>query len=275
MLPTQTLPLAFKREFMALTQPQQLVTTELIENKLFRALYSQRQLEEVLVDFWLNHFNVFTGKGAVRMLLTSYERDAIRPYVLGRFRDMLLATARHPAMLFYLDNWQSQVRRPRIAAPAHGRGACRPPGLNENYGRELMELHTLGVDGGYTQADVINVARSFTGWTIVEPNRVGEFQFNPAMHDRGEKIVLGHTIPAGGGENDGLKVIDILATPPVDRAFHLAQAGAALRRRRSAAVARRPHGRDVHERPMAICARSWRRCCGRASSCPRARGGPS
>jgi len=218
MLPNQTLPLAFKREYMALTQPQQLVTTELIENKLFRALYSHDQLEEVLVDFWLNHFNVFTGKGAVRMLLTSYERDAIRPHVLGRFRDMLLATARHPAMLFYLDNWQSQAP-PENGSPAPGRGGFRRPGLNENYGRELMELHTLGVDGGYTQADVINVARSFTGWTIVEPNRVGEFQFNQAMHDQKEKVVLGQTIPAGGGENDGLMVIDILARHPSTARF--------------------------------------------------------
>ena len=121
------LPLAFKREYMLLTQPQQLVTTELIENKLFRALYSHDQLEEVLVDFWLNHFNVFTGKGAVRMLLTSYERDAIRPYVLGRFRDMLLATARHPAMLFYLDNWQSQAP-PENGAPAPGGAPSGGPG---------------------------------------------------------------------------------------------------------------------------------------------------
>jgi len=218
MLPAQTLPLAYKREYMALTQPQQLVTTELMENKLFRALYSQRQLEEVLVDFWLNHFNVYTGKGAVRMLLTSYERDAIRPYVLGNFRDMLLATAKHPAMLFYLDNWQSQAP-PENGAPGPGRGGFRRPGLNENYGRELMELHTLGVDGGYTQADVINVARCFTGWTIQEPNRIGEFQFNQTMHDQKEKVVLGHAIPAGGGENDGLMVIDILAKHPSTARF--------------------------------------------------------
>ncbi|HEX5107528.1 MAG TPA: DUF1800 domain-containing protein [Vicinamibacterales bacterium] len=219
MLPNQTIPLSYKREYMALTQPQQLVTTELMENKLLRALYSQRQLEEVLVDFWLNHFNVFTGKGAVRMLLTSYERDAIRPHVLGRFRDMLLATARHPAMLFYLDNWQSQAPPENGAARGPGRGGFRRPGLNENYGRELMELHTLGVDGGYTQADVIAVARSFTGWTIVDPNRVGEFQFNPAMHDQKEKVVLGHTIPAGGGESDGLMVIDILSKHPSTARF--------------------------------------------------------
>ena len=174
-------------------QPQQFVNGELIENKLYRAVYSNRQLEEVLVDFWLNHFNVFNGKGQGRVLLTSYERDAIRPHVLGHFKDLLLATARHPAMLFYLDNWQSQVAARRSAPPPPG---VRRPGLNENYGRELMELHTLGVDGGYTQDDVIAVARAFTGWTIYDLQKFAEFQFNPAMHDRKEKIVLGHTIPA-------------------------------------------------------------------------------
>src|SRR5262245_56040737 len=170
-----------RRESMAARQPLQFVNSELMENKLYRAVYSNRQLEEVLVDFWLNHFNVFNGKGPGRMLLTSYERDAIRPFVLARFKDMLLATARHPAMLYYLDNWQSQA--PREDPPARRGGPVRRPGLNENYGRELLELHTLGVDGGYTQQDVIAVARAFTGWTIREPNRVGEFQFNPAMHD--------------------------------------------------------------------------------------------
>jgi uncharacterized protein (DUF1800 family) len=218
-VPAQQVPDTFRREALAARQPQQVVTNELIEAKLFRALQSNRQLEEVLVDFWLNHFNVFNGKGSVRMLLPSYERDAIRPHVLGRFRDMLLATARHPAMLFYLDNWQSRAgpdaSPQNIVVPV---GAARP-GLNENYGRELMELHTLGVDGGYTQADVINVARCFTGWTIFDPNRYGEFQFNPAMHDRGEKVVLGQTIARGGGEDDGLKVIDILSRHPSTARF--------------------------------------------------------
>src|SRR5262249_1149226 len=143
-----------RREAMAATQPQQLVNSELIENKLYRAIYSNRQLEEVLADFWMNHFNVFNGKGPDRVLLTSYERDAIRPYIFGRFKDMLLATARHPAMLYYLDNWQSQAPRDDIPVPPGG----RRPGLNENYARELMELHTLGVDGGYTQQDIIAVA---------------------------------------------------------------------------------------------------------------------
>ena len=207
-----------QREALAARQPPMFVNQELIESRMYRALYSNRQLEEVLVDFWLNHFNVFNGKGQGRMLLTSYERDAIRPYALGRFRDLLLATARHPAMLFYLDNWQSQAPRDDLAAPPFPANARRP-GLNENYGRELMELHTLGVDGGYTQDDVIAVARAFTGWTIYDVNRIAEFQFNPAFHDRKEKIVLGHTIPAGGGEQDGIQVIDILARHPSTARF--------------------------------------------------------
>ena len=123
---------------------------------------------------------------------------------------MLLATARHPAMLFYLDNWQSQSPREDIPFPA----GVRRPGLNENYGRELLELHTLGVDGGYTQNDVIAVARAFTGWTIYDPQKFAEFQFNPAGHDRKEKVVLSHTIPAMGGEQDAVQVIDILAHHP-------------------------------------------------------------
>src|SRR5205823_4898395 len=191
---------ALRREAMAANQPQQFVQSELIEQKLYRAVYSSRQLEEVLIDFWMNHFNVFNGKGQDRVLLTSFERDAIRPHVFGHFKDMLLATARHPAMLFYLDNWQSQAPRDDLPPPpAAAVGALRRPGLNENYGRELMELHTMGVDGGYTQADVIALARAFTGWTIFDLNKYAEFWFNPGMHDRKEKVVLGHRIPAGGG----------------------------------------------------------------------------
>jgi uncharacterized protein (DUF1800 family) len=205
-----------QREALAARQPPMFVNQELIDHKLYRALYSNRQLEEVLVDFWLNHFNVFNAKGPARMLLTSYERDAIRPNVLGRFRDLLMATARHPAMLYYLDNWQSQAPREDVPPPPAN---VRRPGLNENYGRELMELHTLGVDGGYTQDDVIAVARAFTGWTIFDVNRIAEFQFNPAFHDRKEKKVLGHSIPAGGGEQDGVQVIDILACHPSTARF--------------------------------------------------------
>jgi len=210
-----------RREAMAANQPQQFVNAELIENKLYRAIYSNHQLEEVLVDFWLNHFNVFNGKGQTRVLLTSYERDAIRPHVLGRFKDMLLATARHPAMLIYLDNAQSQVPREDLPLPVVGPNQAPPrrPGLNENYGRELMELHTLGVDGGYTQEDVIAVARAFTGWTVFDPQRYAEFQFNPGGHDRKEKVVLEHKLPAGRGEQDGIDVIEILAHHPSTAKF--------------------------------------------------------
>jgi len=208
-----------RREAMAVRQPQELVNSDLIENKLYRAIYSNRQLEEVLADFWMNHFNVFNGKGQDRVLLTSFERDAIRPHVFGHFKNMLLATARHPAMLFYLDNWQSAPRDDLPPPPAAAVGALRRPGINENYGRELMELHTMGVDGGYTQADVIAVARAFTGWTIFDLNKYAEFWFNPGMHDRKEKVVLGHRIPAGGGEGDGLEVIDILAHHPSTAKF--------------------------------------------------------
>jgi uncharacterized protein (DUF1800 family) len=204
-----------RREAMAASQPQQFVNQELIEHKLYRAVYSNRQLEEVLVDFWMNHFNVFNGKGQGRQLLTSFERDAIRPHVFGRFQNMLLATARHPAMLYYLDNWQSQAPREDLPVPP----GVRRPGLNENYGRELMELHTLGVDGGYTQVDVVAVARAFTGWTIYDPQKFAEFQFNPATHDRKEKLLLGHLIPTMGGEQDGVQVIDILAHHPSTARF--------------------------------------------------------
>jgi uncharacterized protein (DUF1800 family) len=222
-LSAQNVPDAFKREALAAMNPPQAVLNEVIEARLQRATYSTRQLEEVLVDFWTNHFNVFSGKGSVRMLLTSYERDAIRPHVLGRFHSMLLATARHPAMLFYLDNYLSQVPRetsaPAVSVNVVNVPAAARPGLNENYARELMELHTLGVDGGYTQKDVVEVARAFTGWTIFDPNRTGEFDFNPAMHDRGEKVVLGQTIARAGGESDGLRVLEILARHPSTAQF--------------------------------------------------------
>jgi uncharacterized protein (DUF1800 family) len=218
-LPQQQVPDMFKREALAAMNPRQAVVAELIENKLQRAVYSPRQLEEVLVDFWLNHFNVYRDKNTVGMMLTSYERDAIRPHVLGRFRDMLLATARHPAMLSYLDNFQSRSAPENAPLPPGGVSAGPNQGLNENYGRELLELHTLGVNGGYTQADVINVARAFTGWTIFDPQRYGEFQFNPQMHDRAEKVVLGQKFPRGGGEDEGVRVIDMLAAHPSTARF--------------------------------------------------------
>jgi len=175
--------------------------------RITRAIASDRQLAEVMVDFWFNHFNVYAQKGAVRWMLPAYEREAIRPHALGRFRDLVLATARHPAMLFYLDNWLST--RADFVVPG-GANAGRRMGLNENYARELMELHTLGVDGGYTQQDVVEVARCFTGWTIDRPQQGGGFIFRPAAHDRGAKRVLGQVIPAGGGQQDGEHVIDIL-----------------------------------------------------------------
>jgi uncharacterized protein (DUF1800 family) len=219
--------------------PRLVASDDLKQAKVFRALYSNWQLEEVLVDFWYNHFNVDIGKttmqsqNLVHVLAGSYERDAIRPHVFGHFKDLLLATARHPAMLYYLDNWESMSPTAYSVGPfAPRRGnlngqpnsILRGPldriahGLNENYGREIMELHTLGVDGGYTQADVIAVARCFTGWTVTNPENP-EFVFAPFMHDWGEKTVLGHKIPAGGGESDGLQVIDILAHHPSTARF--------------------------------------------------------
>jgi uncharacterized protein (DUF1800 family) len=205
-----------RRKLMLLNAPQQLIAFDLTEGKLYRAILSNRQLEEQLVDFWYNHFNVFLDKGADRFMVPTYERETIRPHVLGRFRDLLEATAKSPAMLFYLDNWQSvgtdtQRRRP---------GAARPQrGLNENYARELMELHTLGVDGGYTQKDVTEVARCFTGWTIKAPREGGGFWYNDKVHDKGEKVVLGQKIPAGGGQDDAEKVLDILAKHPSTALF--------------------------------------------------------
>jgi len=225
------------------------ITLELAREQLWRAIYSQRQLEEVMVQFWMNHFNIFAGKGADRWLITSFERQAIRPHALGKFEDLLVETARSPAMLFYLDNWLSvapytttegcvyrtlsgipsgpdESGRQAVARPVvwnrfrEGPGQPRPRpfaklqnrrGLNENYARELMELHTLGVDGGYTQQDVREVARCFTGWTINRPLQGGRFSFNPRLHDFGEKVVLRQKIKPGGGEKDGLEVLHLLA----------------------------------------------------------------
>ncbi len=208
-------PADVRRKILLLNNPQQVVAYDLLESKLLRAIESNRQLSEELDDFWFNHFNVFYEKGADRFLIPDYERRAIRPFVLGKFRELLGATAKSPAMLFYLDNFQSV--RPDLDANNKNRKVKR--GLNENYGRELMELHTLGVNGGYTQKDVTDVARCFTGWTILEPRRGGGFYYNDRMHDKGEKIVLGHVIPAGGGMDDGEKVLDILATHPATARF--------------------------------------------------------
>jgi uncharacterized protein (DUF1800 family) len=223
-----------KETVMALNNPEQVVVNELTQAKLLRAIYSERQLDEVMTDFWFNHFNVFINKGADRYLLTSYERDAIRPHALGKFEDLLVATAKSPAMLFYLDNWLSigpdseialsiPPHQPHRRGPsANSRPNNRPrgkskarqaSGLNENYGRELMELHTLSVNGGYSQKDVTEVAKVFTGWTLDQPKQGGAFRFEPRMHEPGDKIVLGHRIKEHG-EKEGLEVLHLLAHNP-------------------------------------------------------------
>jgi uncharacterized protein (DUF1800 family) len=226
----------------------QRVVAELAMAKTERAIYSDRQLYEQMVDFWFNHFNVYAQKGQDVWLLTAYERDAIRPHAMGKFRDLLEATAKSPAMLFYLDNWlsvdpdawkqlqaQRQMRQQRYGMGFPGAGNFpnarnqqgnaqqqkqnQDRGLNENYGRELMELHTLGVDGGYTQQDVIEVARCFTGWTIHTPQRDPQFYFEDRLHDNKPKTVLGHKIDEGG-MRDGEAVLDLLARDP-HTAHHL------------------------------------------------------
>jgi uncharacterized protein (DUF1800 family) len=225
-----------------LQRPERIMV-DLQASRILRAVYSERQLQEVMVDFWTNHFNVFAGKGADRWLLPAYDRDTIRPNAMSKFSTLLQATAQSPAMLFYLDNFQSVSPN----ANTNRRGPLqmlRPQpqqqqrrGINENYARELMELHTLGVDGGYTQKDVQEVARCFTGWTIFQPRggaaavngmmgreidrgrTPGTFVFQARTHDDGEKTVLGHKIPAGGGMKDGLMVLDILAHHPSTAKF--------------------------------------------------------
>ena len=172
--------------------------------KMIRAVHGRNQLQEVLVDFWFNHFNVDVSGSFERFSVPAYERDAIRPHVLGRFRDLLGATAAHPAMLYYLDNYLS--RGPRVV------GGRAVTGLNENYGRELLELHTVGVSAGYTQADVIDSARCFTGWTIDNTTTGGNFVFVLANHDREAKSVFGLSLPAGGAQDDGERLLDFLAT---------------------------------------------------------------
>jgi uncharacterized protein (DUF1800 family) len=243
---------------LALSNPVAVVDGELQSAKLLRVIYSDRQLEEVLTDFWFNHFNVYIGKGADRYLVTAYERDVIRPHVLGKFKDLLVATAQSPAMLFYLDNWQSvgphsdealgiktqsAQNHPRAHGPwANGPFGTHPvrypqprpekpqsqpnaqaqqkrrSGLNENYARELMELHTLGVNGGYTQQDVTEVARVFTGWTLQDPRDGGGFVFKPRLHEPGTKTVLGHKIK-DNGEKEGYEVLNLLAHSPATARF--------------------------------------------------------
>jgi uncharacterized protein (DUF1800 family) len=218
-----------KETLQAMNNPQGVIAEELTQAKLLRAIYSERQLEEVMTDFWFNHFNVFVGKGPVRLYLANYEQDVVRPHALGKFEDLLVATAKSPAMLFYLDNWLSlgPNSMQALGIPAHPAryGPYRYPlpnanakrkqnaGLNENYGRELLELHTLSVNGGYSQRDVTEVAKVFTGWTIDKPNDGGSFQFDPRKHEPGPKFVLGHHIKPKG-EDEGREVLHLLATSP-------------------------------------------------------------
>ncbi len=215
------------RPARALAQFQQLT--------VIRAVTAEDQLREVMTDFWTNHFNIYLDKGIDRALLPEFIDRTIRPMALGRFEDLLLATARSPAMLFYLDNVRSvkpgavppqlarldHPRRRRNPEREMSRDSVRarlmarmPTGLNENYARELMELHTLGVDGGYTQHDVTEVARILTGWGMQQPNRGTGFEFHSWAHDEGAKVVLGTSFPAGAGESEGKKLIHLLATHP-------------------------------------------------------------
>jgi len=275
-------------------KPAAQILPQIVSNRVLRAVYSEKQLQEVMVDFWQNHFNVFAGKAAVRWYIPSYERDVLRKNALGNFKDLLVGTAQHPAMLFYLDNFESVS--PNMQQPGNGQNAQRlqqlirsggqlPPqarqrlkdqfgltdaqldqriremranpqpaqqqrrGINENYARELMELHTLGVDGGYSQKDIVEVAKCFTGWTIADPRGYrraaaseingtesqrlrrlqrqagvpddvdsGEFYFNERWHDKSVKTVLGQTV-SEGGMKDGLKVIDLLVKQPATAKF--------------------------------------------------------
>ena len=226
-----------------------LFNRELRGQKLARAVYSENQLAEVLTNFWFNHFNVTTRNRGARSRVLSYERDAVRPHVLGKFRTLLGATAKHPAMLYYLDNVRSRMAPPRRNRSARGvpqgEGGmtavqARPGrkfGLNENYARELMELHTLGVDGGYTQRDVTEVARILTGWGVMPRGdrreriaqriargnrnlvREGEFLFRKRWHDTRAKVVLGRAFPPGGGVEEGERILDMLSEHPSTARF--------------------------------------------------------
>ena len=211
-----------------------IAVAELQDAKIISAIESPRQLYEVLVDFWSNHFNIDVRKGPCRVLKVVDEREVVRPHVFGKFRDLLEASAKSPAMLHYLDNFQNSALRemspndqrlrqqvlpqtPNAPAPPPDNKPRTVGGINENYAREIMELHTLGVDGGYTQKDVQEVARCFTGWTVNQPT--GEFAFAPRRHDDGPKTVLGHAIAPNGGIKDGEKVLDILASHPSTAKF--------------------------------------------------------
>jgi uncharacterized protein (DUF1800 family) len=195
---------------LALANPSGVVARELQEAKLIREVYSERQLLEVMTDFWFNHFNVFLYKNQCSYYTTAYERDVIRPHALGKFYDLLVATAQSPAMLMYLDNW--------LSIGPHSQAAGKNGGLNENYAREVMELHTLGVDGGYTQADVTELARVLTGWTIANPDDGGQFQFDARRHEPGVKTVLGEKIYESGVD-EGIKALEMLAHHPSTAKF--------------------------------------------------------
>ncbi len=217
-----------KEILQALPGAIRMVAAEAVETRVLRDVYSERQLEAVMTDFWLNHFNVYVRKNQVEpYLLSSYERETIRPRALGRFEDLLVATAKSPAMLVYLDNYKSigpdsqaaeRVKRVQEMRPNGKLAKAASAGLNENYGRELMELHTLGVNGGYTQADVTAVAKVFTGWTMDKPAQGGSYEFEERRHEPGSKVVLGRTIK-DGGEREGLEVLHMLATSPATAHF--------------------------------------------------------
>ena len=210
---------AERETFLAMNGPQGVVLAELQQAKVLRAVYSERQLEEVMTDFWFNHFNVFWSKDQDQYFVTSYERDVIRPNALGKFHDLLVDVAKSPAMLFYLDNWLSIGPNSQVSGVKPGT-APKPGsrGLNENYGRELLELHTLGVNGGYTQADVTEAARVFTGWTIQPMDQGWGFVFDPRKHDPGPKVVLNTTIQENG-INEGMQLLEMLSRSPATARF--------------------------------------------------------
>jgi uncharacterized protein (DUF1800 family) len=253
MLPTGNENFDRANDQLAKIQGPNRIVAELSMAKVDRAVYSQRQLEAVMEDFWFNHFNVFANKGADKWFVTAYVRDTIRPRTMGKFQDLLVATAKSPAMLFYLDNWMSadpaafkrmqaemQVRRQRYQGiftgaqppqpgtfpgrfPVPGGNGAPPKkkedrGLNENYGREVMELHTVGVDAGYTQQDVIAMAETLTGWTVHEPRKDPEFFFDERIHAQGKKVLMGRAFNYGG-EKDGEEALKFLANHPSTARF--------------------------------------------------------
>ncbi len=216
------LPPDLKEIVLDLENPQRLVNEEIVAQRLTRDIYSNAQLQEVMTDFWMNHFNVFLHKNdEMPYYLVSFERDVIRPRALGKFEDLLQATAHSPAMMLYLDNAGSIGPESLAAERSQFRqnnNKKKHEGLNENYARELMELHTLGVNGGYTQADVTQVARILTGWTVERPQRGGGFEFDPRRHEPGTKVVMGRKFKEHG-EQEGRELLHLLATRPATARF--------------------------------------------------------